>query len=471
MEFINAVLAIGIALVFGLLSTRLMKLIGLPNVTGYLIVGLIIGPHCLKLINEGVYSSLKVISSIALGFIAFSIGVEFKISHIKEIGKSAIVITLFQALTATLFVDLILLLVVKSYEALILGAIATATAPAATLMVVRQYKAKGIVTGTLLPVVALDDAVGLMVFAISNAIALSLASGAELTAMNLAVWPLVEIITSLAIGALVGGLMAVVPRFFKSRDNRLIASVTCVFLCIGICELFTELNNKALVPFALSDLLVCMMAGAIFVNLRKEAEQVMQGVDRFTPAIFMLFFILSGAELDVTKLGDGMILLALALYLVARSLGKYLGTFAGAAITKSDKKVRNYLGITLFPQAGVAIGMATMCKNEFQEAASKAATPELANELLSVGNNIVTITMCAVLVYELVGPLLTKWALTRAGEIDRSMLRSGRKNKLQAATAGETVNVIDAVPEQSAITQNDDEKNQNADISPDADKK
>lgn len=429
---INALLAIAIALILGLLSTRIMKIIGLPNVTGYLIIGLIIGPYAAGVINPTVNENLAFVSTVALGFIGFSIGVEFRISHIKEIGKSAITITFFQALCATLCVDVLLialgsLLDIPTYEAIILGAIATATAPAATLMVVRQYKAKGIVTGTLLPVVALDDAVGLIVFAISNSIALALASGEAPTVLNIAVWPIVEIIASLGIGALIGTLLSVIPRFFKSRDNRLIASLTAVILSLGVCQLFSYLETNYEFPFGLSDLLVCMMAGAVFINLRKEATQMMEGVDRWTPVLLMLFFILSGAELDLGMFATGgwTLILSLVVYLLARCSGKYFGTVLGASVTKSDPKVKKYLGITLFPQAGVAIGMATMCSQEFAD-----VNPE-------VGKKIVTITMCAVLVYELIGPVLTKWALTKAGEIDKSNLhRFGRKKAAVAVGDG-----------------------------------
>lgn len=426
---INVVLAIAIMLLLGLLSTRLMKLVGLPNVTGYLIVGLIIGPYALKIITEDVYNQIEILSSIALGFIGFSIGVEFKLSHVKEIGAKAVTITFFQALSATLFVDVVLVATafftgMQTYEAIVLGAIATATAPAATLMVVRQYHAEGIVTDTLLPVVALDDAIGLVVFAVSNSIALSLASGSAVTFWNLAVVPVVEILMSLVVGALVGLLLAVVPRFFKSRDNRLIATVFAVFACLGLCTLFEYLEQNYNFPFTLSDLLVCMMAGAVFVNVRKEAAQMMENTDHWTPPILMLFFILSGAELNVaTFFGNPKLLICILLYLVARCLGKYLGARLGATITKADPMVRKYLGITLFPQAGVAIGMATMCKQEFTKA-----------ELESVGSGIVTITMCAVMVYELLGPVLTKWALGRAHEIDPKLL-SPRKFKAAKATA------------------------------------
>ena len=432
---INTLLAIAIALLCALLVTRLMKLLGLPNVTGYLIVGLIIGPHMLGLIPEDSAHALSVVSTVALGFIGFSIGVEFKLSHIKEIGKSAVIITLFQALLATLCVDVALILCsfftgMPMSEAIILGAIATATAPAATLMVVRQYKAKGVVTGTLLPVVALDDAVGLIVFAISNSIALAMVSGAQVTALNIVVWPLVEIVVSLAIGALLGAGLSIIPRFFKSRDNRLIATITCVFACLGVCELFAGWEHAGIIPFKLSDLLVCMMAGAMFVNLRKEAAQMMEGADRWTPVVSMLFFVLSGAELNLASfLEDGMLVVCIIIYIVFRCAGKYFGTLLGATVTKSAPAVRKYLGITLFPQAGVAIGMATMCKNEFTKAAESvlATNPELAETLMNTGSSIVTITMCAVLVYELVGPVLTKWALTKAGEIEPEMLKAGKK--------------------------------------------
>ncbi len=471
----NTLLVIAIALILGLLSTRLMKLIGLPNVTGYLVVGLIIGPYALGGFIPGAkesFESLSIVSTVALGFIGFSIGVEFKLSHIKEIGKSAVVITFFQALAATLCVDVALILIglipainMPVHEAIILGAIATATAPAATLMVVRQYKAKGKVTGTLLPVVALDDAVGLIVFAISNSIALSLAQStlnaaaavnATEMALEIAVWPIVEIVASLAIGVGIGALLSVIPRFFKSRDNRTISTIIAVALSLGICELFSYLKDECGCPFALSDLLVCMMAGATFVNMRKEATQIMEGTDRWTPVVLMLFFILSGAELDVRMFADWSVIVCLVVYLVMRCCGKYFGTMAGAAITKSDHNVRKYLGITLFPQAGVAIGMATMCKKEFEKLALSATTAEQAAYFSDIGAKIVTITMCAVMVYELVGPVLTKWALTKAGEISPENLRRPKRNKKALAAEGvvvtENVSVLDNSAEQSAQT-------------------
>lgn len=282
--------------------------------------------------------------------------------------------------------------------------------------------------------VALDDAVGLIVFAVSNSIALSLAQSAlsgsaavdgTQMALNIIVWPIVEILASLVIGLGIGALLSIIPRFFKSRDNRTIATIIAVALSLGICELFSYLKDNYGCPFGLSDLLVCMMAGATFVNMRKEATQIMEGTDRWTPVVLMLFFILSGAELNVRMFADWSVIVCLLVYLVARCCGKYFGTMAGSAITKSDKNVRKYLGITLFPQAGVAIGMATMCKKEFEKFGVA--------EMSAIGAKIVTITMCAVMVYELVGPVLTKWSLTKAGEIDPAILRQSRRSKKQLA--------------------------------------
>ncbi len=411
---------LAVALFLGLLSSLLMKRIGLPNVTGYLIVGLAIGPFAAKIIpSETMLGTLGIINTVALGFIAFSIGVEFKLQHIREIGKSAITITLFQALSATLFVDIALLATgfftgMPAYEAIVLGAIATATAPAATLMVVRQYRAKGIVTQTLLPVVALDDAVGLVVFSVCNSIALSLATGSgSISVVNVLVWPLAEIVASVAIGAGIGFLLSFLPKLFRDRDSRLICNIFSVFLCLGFCKWFSSLKEAGTLPFALSDLLGCMMCGAVFVNVREEAEEMMHTTDAWTPVVFMLFFILSGAELDVSSfLNDGMLLICIFIYVVARAAGKYCGTLFGATVTHADPNVRKYLGITLLPQAGVAIGMATKCLQEFT-----------AIGMAEIGHKFVTITMCAVLIYELIGPVLTKTALAKAGEIAPEMLQ------------------------------------------------
>ena len=353
---------------------------------------------------------------LALGFIAFSIGGEFKISSLKKLGKSIFSITFAQSMAALVLVDVFVIITfvcMKSYNnenlalALVLGAIATATAPAATLMVVRQYKARGPVTDTLLPVVALDDAFGLMFFSLSFALAKAFATGEQLTVLNILVWPIVEIVASLGIGAMIGAILAFATKWFKSRANRLILMITAVFLGVGLCELFETLN----LPFGLSSLLLCMMIGATFCNLSQEALGIMDGCERWTPPLFMLFFILSSAELDMSNLAK--IGVVGVVYLIARCLGKYFGAYFGAKAVHADKNVVKYLGLTLFPQAGVAIGMAQMVSKKF---GSQPAT-------MSIATSVVTIVLCATLIYELFGPVITKIALAKSGEIPQETKR------------------------------------------------
>lgn len=402
-------LSIVVTLVAGLLSTRLCKLLHLPNVTGYLVVGLIIGPSCFNLLTKEIVEIFSIIVTIALGFIAFSIGGEFKIKSLKKLGKGVFTITFAQSFAAMILVDIALLAVffiMKTYNeqnlalTLVLGAIATATAPAATLMVIKQYKAKGPVTNTLLPVVALDDAFGLMLFSISFAIAKVFATGEKLTLMNVVVFPLLEIVCSILIGGIIGALLALSVKFFKSRANRLILMISAVLLGVAMCELFEQM------PFGLSSLLVCMMIGGAFCNLCQQSLAIMDGCERWTPPLFMLFFVLSSAELDLKLLASiGVVGIV---YIVARSLGKYFGAYIGAQAVKSDDNIKKYLGLALLPQAGVAIGMAQMVSSKFDE-----VNPLLAKQ-------VVTVVLCATLIYELFGPVITKFALTKAGEVQQA---------------------------------------------------
>ena len=410
----NALLCLAIAMAIGLGLTRLAKLIGLPNVTAYLLAGLAMR-YLMQALNCTYFEGLDIISNVALGFIAFSIGSSFKLKHLKEIGKSVVVITCFQALTTVVIVDLVLVglhfaNLVDLPTALCLGAIATATAPAATLMVVRQYRARGIVTDTLLPVVAFDDAIGLVVFAVSLAIAKVLAvEGGSINVMDVLVMPLLEIIASLAIGSVIGVALSYLAKVFKSRANRISLCIVAVFAGVGLSKVFGN-------GFELSDLLTCMSIGVFYVNLNKESGSVMDIMDRWTAPLFMLFFIISGSELDPLVIPSvGIIGIA---YLVSRSAGKYFGARLGAKVVNADHNVRKYLGLTLLPQAGVAIGMAQKVKN----------TPALSG----VADAIVTVTLCATLVYELVGPLITKWALEKAGEI-----KIEKKNKNSAVPPSE----------------------------------
>lgn len=383
------ILYIAVALAAGLLFNRFAKLVALPNVTGYLVAGLLIGPSVLNIIPKDGASALEPFVDVALGFIAYSIGGEFKLSNIRQIGTKALLITLFESLTAVLCVDVVLW--ACGFEmplVLILGAISAATAPAATLMVVRQYKAKGPVTQTLLPVVASDDAVGLIAFAISISIAQVIDKGGEMSIRVMLLEPILKIVLSLALGAAIGTLISFALRFFHSRDNYLAASVMAVLLGVGLASLW-----------GLSSLLLCMSIGAFVSNLRSDSEKILEGCDRWTAPLFMLFFVISGAELDLSII-PSVGLLGL-LYIFVRSIGKYTGASIGSFVLKADPNVRKYLGFALLPQAGVAIGMAQMCS---------AMMPKYAVQIN-------TVVLSATLVYELFGPSITKFALSRAGEI------------------------------------------------------
>ena len=427
----NILLSVSVALLTGLLMTRAFKPFKLPAVTAYLIAGVLIGPYCIGALHiEGLgfttideVSVLSLVSQVALGFIAFSIGNEFRLSDLKKIGKQAFVIGIFQALVATLFVDLALLAVhlmmpekLTLAQALTLGAIATATAPAATLMVVRQYKAKGPLTSLLLPIVALDDAVGLVAFAVSFGIAKTLVSG-TVDLISILVNPLVEIVCSLLLGAIMGWLLTQLEKMFNSNTNRLNMTIAFVFMTVALSMMSFHIGP---VHVGFSSLLVCMMLGTVFCNICPLSHDLMGAADKWTSPLFALFFVISGAELELSVFTDIAIVGIGVIYIIFRCLGKYTGTFASAKATKCEPQICKYLGITLFPQAGVALGMCTT-----------------AMQLGAQGNLIRNITLFAVLVYEIVGPLLTKMALTAAGDIKpmSEEVKNRRQTKLEQAKA------------------------------------
>ncbi len=431
-------LAAALALLIGLLMTRVFKMLRLhlPDVTAFLIAGLIIGPHCLgRLGIEGVgftsaaeVENLSVISNTALGFIAFSIGNEFLLSQLKAIGKQAVIVGIFQALAATLFVDVALiglhfLMPDKlSIEAtIVLGAIAAATAPAATLMVVRQYKAKGKLTDILLPVVALDDAVGLAVFAVSFGIANSLVTG-KTDMVGIIVEPLIQIAASLVLGSILGWVLTMLERTFFSNSNRLSLTIAFVVLTVALSMISFEIGG---VRISFSTLLVCMMLGTVFCNICPLSHDLMERADKWTVPLFALFFVLSGAELELDVLKDGAVILVGVVYILMRSVGKYVGAYLSCSATKCDPVVKKYLGITLLPQAGVALGMCV-------------TAAQLGN---ADGVLIKNIILFSVLVYELFGPLLTKWALTQSGDIQPSSVnvQDRRMSKYKEALAQNTV--------------------------------
>ncbi len=404
-------LSLSVALFAGLILSRLAKLVKLPAVTAYLVAGILIGPYLLGafgvkglgFVSMEDIKSYSILSDVALGFIAFSIGNEFRLSSLKQTGKQAAVIGVVQAVFTTLLVDAALIgvhfLIPETLPlptAIVLGAVASATAPAATLMVVRQYKAKGPVTQILLPIVALDDAVGLILFAVSFGVAKAMMSG-HVDVLSVVVEPILEVVLSLLLGAVMGWLITFFERFFHSRSKRLAISVTFVMLAAALSMLEFHIGS---VHIAFSSLLVCMMMGTLFCNTCDFSEELMDRLDRWTAPLFVLFFVLSGAELELSVFTNIAVVAVGVIYILVRCLGKYYGASFSARITKCDPNIIKYLGITLFPQAGVALGMAI-----------KAQT------LGAEGAIVANITLFGVLIYELVGPLLTKISLQKAGEI------------------------------------------------------
>lgn len=408
----NLFLSAAIALIAGLLLTRLASRLQLPDVTAYLVAGVLVGPYCLGLLGvpglgfgsmEEV-ESLEFISTTALGFIAFTIGSEFKLSDLKHTGRKILIIGIMEGVMTTLVVDAVLLLAAQVFlkgslsaaGAITMGAIAAATAPAATLMVVRQYKAKGAVTDVLLPVVALDDAVGLAVFAVSFGVAQAMSSGL-VDVVSIVVEPTVEICLSLLMGGLLGEVLTRLEAMFHSNRNRMALIVGFVLLTVALAMLEIDLGP---IHIEFSSLLVCMALGAVFCNRCPLADEMMDKADKWTSPLFAMFFVLSGASLELGVFTSAATIGIGILYIVFRCVGKYLGAYVSTTLTGYDKNVRKWLGVTLFPQAGVALGMSAQVGSWGEE-----------------GLLIRNIVLFGVLVYELFGPVATKYALTRSGDI------------------------------------------------------
>ena len=428
----QTLLLLALALFAGLLMTRLFVKFRLPDVTAYLVAGILIGPcvlgrlgvPCLGFNTSEQVDSLSMISDVALGFIAFAIGHEFRLSALKQTGKQATIIGILQAVVATIFVDIALIALhfmmpdlLPLPVAITLGAIAAATAPAATLMVVRQYKAKGPVTDVLLPVVALDDAVGLVIFAVSFGIAQSMKNGTTHIAA-LIIEPLMEVILSVGFGALVGLGLTWLERFFHSHRNRNALIVGSVVLTVAVSQLKIPIGPFT---FGFSSLLVCMMLGTIFCNFCPLSEDLMLQADRWSGPAITLFFVLSGAALDFSVFADLSVVLIGVIYILFRSMGKIIGAHWSSVLAKSPETVKKYLGITLLPQAGVALGM---CSTAYRVLGG------------AEGTLIRNIVLFSVLIYELVGPSMTKWALTKAGDIQAKSadMLTRRQRRLQEIT-------------------------------------
>ena len=409
-------LSTSVALFSGLMMTRLFKVLHLkfPDVTAFLIAGVLIGPCCLGRIGiPGIgFASMEelnrvsILSTVALGFIAFDIGNEFRLGQLKKTGKTATIIGIIQAVMATALVDIALISlhfvlgdeILPLPAAIVLGAIASATAPAATLMVVRQYKAKGPLTDLLLPIVALDDAVGLVVFAVSFGVAEAI-EGGSLNVVSVIVNPLLEIIGSLVLGSIMGALLTLVEKLFYSNSNRVCLTISFVFLTISLASVEIPLGGG--VELSFSSLLVCMMLGTMFCNLCEYSTDIMSRSSKWTSPLYPVFFVISGAELDLTVFRYPLIIVVGVVYILVRCVGKYTGAWLSSTMMHCSGTVRKYLGVTLFPQAGVALGMVVSAQALGEE----------------TGGLIRNIILFSVLVYELAGPLMTKMALQKAGEI------------------------------------------------------
>lgn len=425
----TAIINLGVALLAGLLMTRVFSRWHLPDVTAFLVTGVLIGPFVLgRLGIPGLgftsyeeVEALGMISDVAMGFIAFSIGNEFRLSQLRKTGRQALVIGVLQALCAMAFVDVALIAfhflrpdVLSIPAAITLGAIATATAPATTLMVVRQYKAKGPITELLLPIVALDDAVGLIAFAVSFGVARAMGS-AGLNLVSVLLAPMVEIFGSLLLGALAGFVLTKLETMFHSNSNRLSLSIAFIFLMVGLSSVKIEAHGT---EFGFSPLLVCMMLGTVFCNICPLSDDLMQQADKWSTPMLAIFFVISGADLRLSIFSQFILVMIGIVYIVARSAGKYLGSRWSAKGVGCEKSVQDYLGIMLLPQEGVALGMCVS-----------------AQALGADGELIRNIILFSVLVYELVGPLATKESLRAAGEITekpREVLER-RERKLAAA--------------------------------------
>ena len=411
----QVLLSLSVALLVGLMLSRLAKMVKLPAVTAYLVAGILVGPYLLGQvwvpgadIHLGFcpkdFEQYKLFSDVALGFIAFAIGNEFRLAGLKQTGRQATIIGIVQAVVTTLLVDAALIGlhflmpdVLPLPAAIVLGAVASATAPAATLMVVRQYKAKGPVTNILLPVVALDDAVGLVLFAVSFGVAKALISG-SVDLLSVVLEPILEVVLSLILGAVMGYLFHFCERFFHSRSKRMAMSVAFVMMTVALSMIEFKVGG---VHVAFSSLLVCMMMGTVFCNVCDFSEELMDRVERWSTPLLVLFFVISGAELELSVFTQWTVVLVGVVYIAFRSVGKYFGAGISSRATKCDPNIVKFLGITLLPQAGVALGMAMKAKESLGE----------------MGVMVANITLFAVLVYELVGPFLTKVALQKAGEI------------------------------------------------------
>ena len=389
----SVVISIAFMLFFGFAMTRITKLLKLPNVTAYIITGILLGPFCLNIVPSTVTDGMEFLADIALAFIAFSTGEFFKFETLKKNGGKVVIITILESILASILIFCLtyFMLGLDLAFSLVLAALASATAPASTVMTIRQTGAKGDFVDTLLQVVALDDVVGLILYSVAISIALAIAPGAGAFSISNIIIPIATNIVVLLAGALFGVVMKLLMPQKRSTDNRLIILISLLFAFCGICALLD-----------VSPLLGCMSMGMIYINITND-DKLFKQLNYFSPPILLLFFVRSGIcfKLDAlvntsSAVGSVSLLTVGVLYFIVRIVGKYLGAYLGCLVTKKDSKVRNYLGLALIPQAGVAIGLAAL------------GARTLGGE---IGNALQTIILASSVLYELIGPGCAKLAL------------------------------------------------------------
>ena len=388
---VRIIISVGLMLFFGFALTRVTKLVKLPNVTAYILAGILLGPYCFKMIPESVISGMDFIADIALAFIAFSTGEFFKIDVLKRSGSKTVIITIFESLVASVLVFILtfFILHLKLPFALVLSALASATAPASTMMTIKQTGAKGDFVNTLLQVVALDDIVCLVIYSISISIAKATLDGGTINAWDI-FKPVLLNIGVLVLGGVFGFLLKLLMPKKRNTDNRLIIGIATIFAFCGICALLE-----------VSPLLGCMSMGMVYINLTDD-DKFFKQMNYFSPPILLLFFVRSGLNFKLdslfskSALGAVPIIVIGVLYFGVRIIGKYFGAFIGSAIVKKDKSVRNYLGLALIPQAGVAIGLAAL------------GARTLGGDM---GASLETIILASSVLYELIGPACAKLSL------------------------------------------------------------
>lgn len=388
----DVIFKLGILLVVGILGGRAARRLALPDVTGYLVAGLFLGPSLLNIITPSDAGSFAAINEVALAAIAFSIGSEFIVEDMKKLGKNVVIISTAQVIGAVFCVFAMMYWVFgqEFVFSLMIASMSAATAPAATIMVIRQYKTYGPLTKTILPVVAIDDAMGIMIFGIAMSIAHIYIGGSDQSFLLMAAQPFIEIIGSLALGLVLGIILTRTAKKSKSKEEQLSISLAAIAISIGLANFLN-----------LSALLTCMMLGATLVNLMKKAKRVFDIINNFTPPVYLLFFTLAGASLDLKILAQ-VGLLGIG-YIIARAFGKIAGATLGATAVNADPMVKKYLGFTLLPQGGISIGLSII----------------VAQELPQYSVAITTVIMFSVFVYEISGPIFAKMALKKAGEFDQ----------------------------------------------------